>query len=82
MLRHGLARIQPDTQVSPSNKATALGQWGVTIKKDPIEVVARELQPPTVIFKRCAPPALRLLLGVLVLIEAAGTSRRAKGFGT
>lgn len=33
MLRHGLGRIQPDVSTSPSNKATALDQWGVKLSR-------------------------------------------------
>lgn len=48
MLNVGLKRIQPDGDSSKS----ALAQWGVQIKQEPIVIQARELKPPTVMYKR------------------------------
>ncbi|ORY48823.1 Piwi domain-domain-containing protein [Leucosporidium creatinivorum] len=52
MLSHGLSRIQP-MGAAPS---TALAQWGVTIKKEPIEIQARELKAPIINYKRPIQP--------------------------
>ncbi|ORY67946.1 Piwi domain-domain-containing protein [Leucosporidium creatinivorum] len=52
MLNYGLTRIQP----KESGASAALAQWGVTIKKDPIVVQARELKPPTVTYQRSLQP--------------------------
>jgi hypothetical protein len=59
MLRHGLGRIQPATSTPDS----ALGQWHVNIKREPIDIQARELQPPTIVYKRSvAAPLIRSFL--------------------